>query len=379
MYNINTNEARLDDLLNRIAESLQLDKTRREKMETAYKAVSEWIEVDEGFFADVEFEIYPHGSVLVGTTVKPNNKEEFDLDFVMHIRMDLDKYDPEEVYRELRRRLEQHETYKQMLVPKNRVLRLNYAGDFHIDIMPGCQEFTFDPDRILVRDKKLKNSVSSNPRGFGRWFNAKANTVQEFLLEKAYAMQELPDEEPYHLKQPLKRGVQLIKRYRDIYFEKDPDNATASIILTTLSGQYYNGEGTIYETVNNIVTKMHNAAKAGIHAFSVSNPVNNDEDFADKWKQEPILFDSFLEFVADLKTAWENLKLEADITDSEQQLKNLFGDRTFSKALSEQQNYFSKAFGSSLGSTLINAQKDRYEGLRNLARKSKPYCKQWDI
>jgi hypothetical protein len=67
------------------------------------------------------------------------------------------------------------------------------------------------------------------------------------------------------------------------------------------------------------------------------------------------------------------------IGESEQQLKYLFGDRTFSKALSEQQNYFSKAFGSSVGSTLINAQKDRYEGLRNLAKKSKPYCKQWDI
>lgn len=379
MYNINSNEARLDDLLNRIAESLQLDKTRREKMVTAYKAVSEWIEADEGFFKDVEFEIYPHGSVLIGTTVKPTNKEEFDLDFVIHIRMDWDKYNPEEVYRELWRRLDEHETYKQMLMPKNRVIRLNYAGDFHIDIMPGCQEDIFDSDRILVRDKKLKDSVSSNPRGFGKWFNAKADTVQEFLLEKAYAMQELPEEEPYHLKKPLKRGVQLIKRYRDIYFEKDYDNATSSIILTTLAGEFYNGEGTIYETVNNVVAKMHQAAKVGIYAFNVSNPVNNDEDFTEKWKQEPILFDRFHEFVIDFKRTWENLKREADITDSEQQLKNLFGDLTFSKALSEQQNYFNKAFGSSVGSTLINTQKDKYEGLRNLAMKSKPYCKRWDI
>lgn len=373
--NIKSNEAKLDDLLNRMAENLQLDETRFKKMESAYKSVSDWIEEDEGFFKNVDFEIYPHGSALIGATVKPTEKEEFDLDFVIHIRMDWEKYDPEEVYNELKRRLEEHDTYKKMLQPKNRVIRLNYAGDFHMDIMPGCQEFVNDPDRILIRDKKLQGNKSSNPRGYGAWFNGKADTVKEFLLEKAYAMQELPEQEPYHLKKPLKRAVQLIKRYRNIYFEDDPEYATSSIILTTLAGQFYDGEGTIYETVNNIVSRMHRAAQSGINDFRVLNPVNPDEEFTDKWQHEPKLFDRFIDFVKDFKQTWEAIKRESEITESENELKTMFGTRTFAKALNEQSDYFAKAFSSDSAFIHTQPPKDELEGLRNLAVKSKPYYK----
>lgn len=375
MYNIRSNEARLDDLLNRMAENLQLDKKRFEKMETAYRAVSEWIENDEGFFKKVEFEIYPHGSALAGTTVKPTSKEEFDLDFVIHIRMDWGKYDPEQVYNELMRRLKAHDLYKELLEPKNRVLRLNYAGDFHMDIMPGCQEFVYEPNRILVRDKMLNGNVSSSPRGYGAWFNGKADTVKEFLLEKAYAMEDLPKQEPYHLKKPLKRAVQLIKRYRNIYFENDPDNATSSIILTTLAGQFYDGEGTIYETVNNVVNRMNEAAKYGVEGFKVYNPVNRDEEFTDKWQREPKLFDRFLDFIKDFKQTWEAIKRDSNIDESEYEFKTMFGERTFSKAFNEQREYFTKAFGTGAGFIHTPSGTDEYDGLRRLAAKSKPYRK----
>lgn len=375
MYNIKSNEARLDDLLNRMAESLQLGESRFKRMETAYTSVSEWIKSDNGFFKGVEFEIYPHGSVLAGTTVKPTEKEEFDLDFVIHIRMDWEKYDPEEVYNELKRRLEEHDTYKNMLQPKNRVLRLNYAGDFHMDIMPGCQEFANDPDRILIRDKKLKGNKSSSPRGYGAWFNGKADTVKEFLLEKAYAMEDLPEQEPYHLKKPLKRAVQLIKRYRNIYFENDPDNATSSIILTTLAGQFYDGEGTVYETVSNVVNRMDEAAKGGVEGFKVYNPVNRDEEFTDKWQRKPKLFNRFLDFVKDFKQTWEAIKRESDINESEDELKTMFGERTFSKAINEQREYFAKTFGTDTGFIHNQSVADEYDGLRRLAAKSKPYRK----
>lgn len=375
MYNINSNEAKLDDLLNRMAHNLQLDETRREKMISAYKAVSDWIDSDEGFFKDVNFEIYPHGSAKIGTTVKPRETEEFDLDFVIHIELDWEEHDPFEVYEELKRRLNEHGTYKQMLEPKNRVLRLNYAGDFHIDIMPGCQEFTADPNKIKIRDKKERNWVSSNPRGYAEWFEAKADTVEEFLLEKALSMEEIPDEEPYELKKPLKRAVQLIKRHRDIYFEKDVENSTASIILTTLAGIHYKGEGTIYETVNNIITKIHYSLGQGIDNFTVVNPVNTEEEFTNKWKESPILFNRFVEFIRDFKASWERLKRENGIDDSSDSMKVLFGTKTFDKAFSEQSDHFEKAVKNSSENRFVHTQTNEYEGLKDIAQKSKPFAK----
>lgn len=264
-----------------------------------------------------------------------------------------------------------------MVEVKNRVVRLNYSGDFHMDIMPGFQELHNDPDRILVRDRKLQNLVSSNPKGFAAWFTGKSETVREFLLEKAYAMVELPEEEPYHMKKPLKRAVQLIKRYKNTYFENDPENATASIILTTLAGQFYDGEGTIYDSVNNILARMESFARRGLNDFRVFNPVNPDEEFTDKWHTEPILLRRFLEFVVDFKEKWEALKREFNIEARIIELKSMFGENTISKAKIEQDAFFEKAFGAGLGSNFIPS-KPRYdekEGLRSLASQSKPYCK----
>lgn len=377
-FNLTTsNEARLDDLLNRIAESLQLDQTRRDKMETAYRAVAKWIEEDIGFFKNVDFEIYPHGSVLAGTTVRPLNGEEFDLDVVLHLIIDWEIYDPALVFDKLVHRLRDNDTYKPMVELKNRVVKLNYSGDFHMDIMPGFQESPSDTDRILVRDKKLQGLVSSNPKGFAAWFTGKSETVKEFLLEKAYAMADLPEEEPYHMKKPLKRAVQLIKRYKNTYFENDPKNATASIILTTLAGQFYDGEGTIYDSVNNILARMESFARKGISDFRVFNPVNPDEEFTDKWHSEPILLERFLEFVVDFKEKWEALKREFNIEERIIELKSMFGETTISKAQLEQDNFFEKAFGIGLGSNIISSkpQYDEREGLRSLASQSKPYCK----
>jgi hypothetical protein len=40
----------LDDLLARIAEQIQLDDTRKERMETAYRAIESLLNEDTGFF-----------------------------------------------------------------------------------------------------------------------------------------------------------------------------------------------------------------------------------------------------------------------------------------------------------------------------------------
>ena len=65
-----------EDILARIAQKLELDPTRREKMEQSYSAVSDWLDKDEGFFKNKNIDIYAHGSVRIYTTVKPLNDDE---------------------------------------------------------------------------------------------------------------------------------------------------------------------------------------------------------------------------------------------------------------------------------------------------------------
>jgi hypothetical protein len=60
-----------EELLARIAEALQLDETKKQRMESAYGSISSIVNDDQGFFKGLDIDVYPQGSVASGTTTKP--------------------------------------------------------------------------------------------------------------------------------------------------------------------------------------------------------------------------------------------------------------------------------------------------------------------
>lgn len=323
--------AQMDDFLDRMAQEIQLDKTRYLRMIEHYEAIKNWIESDEKFFKPFKYDVYPHGSVRILTTVKPFGREEFDLDIAIHLMTNWRLHTPEKIYNELKRRLNEHGTYKGMVELKNRCIRLNYAGDFHMDILPGVQESEDDINKLVVPDRKLGMWVSSNPRGYANWFLEKANMVKVSLLEKALRAENLPVDD-YNNKKPLQRAVQLIKRYRDIYFQENEEYRTSSIVLTTIAGLYYNGEDSIFDAVEAIVMRLQRETGLSTRRIKVLNPVNSEEDFTDKWEAEPQFYVEFKKFCNHLYQQWLQLKEKHDVLTESTILKGLFGDDLFIKA-----------------------------------------------
>ncbi|MBF6656955.1 nucleotidyltransferase domain-containing protein [Flavobacterium columnare] len=205
-----------EELLARIAQELQLDKTRLDRMESAYNAVSELLKKDDTFFKNLDIEIYAQGSKRIGTTVKPINEEDFDLDTVLHIYDLFSNHSPEKVYNELVRVIENDSYYKTICEKKNRCVRLDYKSDFHMDILPACMPSYYEKQKIAIPEKKLKEWSSGNPKGFADWFLNIANSVQkpmlrmysQVLLEANVESEPLPSE--LYEKTPLQRAVQLI-------------------------------------------------------------------------------------------------------------------------------------------------------------------------
>ncbi|MDV3950308.1 hypothetical protein CMT75_17475 [Elizabethkingia anophelis] len=332
----------LDDLLDRMAESLQLDKTRYGLMIQHYEAIKNWIEADELFFKPFKYELYPHGSVRIKTTVKPIGKDEFDLDIALHLKMQWSNHTPERIYSELKRRLSEHSVYKEKMVLKNRCIRLNYSGDFHMDILPGIQENEWDQDKLRIPDRLLGSWVSSNPRGYAKWFLNKSNTVKVSLLEKAFRAENLPSND-YEDKKPLQRAVQLIKRYRDIYFQDNDTFKTSSIVLTTIAGLNYNGEESIFMAVENIINHIRQHTFNDSTRIKVLNPVNPEEDFTDKWEKEPRYYQEFRAFCEHLYGQWQELKKDNGIISEGHILKGLFGDDLYARAQISQADVIEKA------------------------------------
>lgn len=336
-----------EELLARIAQELQLDKTRSERMEAAYKAVSELLEKDNDFFADLVIEVYAQGSKRIGTTVKPINNEDFDLDIILHIYDPYYRHTPEEIYNALTKSLENDSYYKEIMEKKKRCVRLNYKGDFHMDILPACMPDHFQRERIKIPEKALKSWSSGNPKGYATWFlgianKAKKTLLQEYshvLLKAQVETETLPVE--LYLKTPLQRAVQLLKRYRDVYFE-NKDLRISSIVLTTLAAEFYEGEESIFEALDKILYRIQNgyleAIKNG-HRFKIYNPVDPEEEFTDSWTTAHYV--SFYEFIADLYQKWQSLINSFETSNKE--YIQLFGEGVYKKTLNEQMVKFSRS------------------------------------
>jgi len=333
-----------EDILARIAEKLQLDNTRKARMESAYAALSQIIHEDQGFFKDLQIDIYAQGSVPIGTTVKPFRGDEFDLDIVIHIKSPYHLYTPAQIYDALLKKLENDGRYSHMVEKKRRCVRLNYEGDFHMDILPGCIIIITDEYNLKVPDRELREWTNTNPKGYIEWFLNISNQANGPVLEGYYKnlmqlraeIQDLP-EDNFYKKKPLQRGVQLIKRYRDIYFEQIPDFATSSIILTTLAANFYRGENGIFDTIENMLASIlsETANKRNIgQRLIVLNPLNSQEDFSEKWASEPELYKHFIAFVTDLYTKWQDLKKDFRLSAST--YEKIFGESIYKGAIKEQ-------------------------------------------
>jgi hypothetical protein len=117
----------------------------------------------------------------------------------------------------------------------------------------------------------------SNPEGYAKWFESRMNQMQQVILEKA----QVDDVPLFKRKTPLQRSVQLLKRHRDQMFKGNEDIKPISIIITTLAARAYAGETDVESAIRRILMQMGEFVNAGVPR--IPNPVDPDEDFADKW------------------------------------------------------------------------------------------------
>jgi hypothetical protein len=187
------------------------------------------------------------------------------------------------VYDLVAARLREHAVYRAILQPKNRCLRINYAGNFHLDIIPACPNGGM---AIKVPDRELAAWKTSNPVGYADWFFRRCQ-YRSRLLEKAMdaRVRPLPSNVPSERKYPLQRAVQLLKRHRDSFFDGNPD-AARSILLTTLAAEAYQGQESLTLTLDGIVDGIRGFIASAISIPQVPNPTNPEENFAAGWNTE---------------------------------------------------------------------------------------------
>lgn len=329
-------------LLDQICQQIEISDTQFQRAKGHYEAVGAWLsESNSPHLQSVE--IYPQGSIALGTAIKPISANEFDVDLVCHLPNIGHTSTSQAVKALIGARLKEHATYKGMLEEKQRCWRINYANEFHLDVTPSIINPHCHLGGELVPDKAMGQWKPTNPKGYINRFEQYAEisplyqAMKKFEAVAADSVEPLP--EPAISKPILKRIVQILKRHRDQKFVQSnrPELAPISVIITTLAGRAYEAcvKTKIYtdefDLIVSIVEAMPNfiqiEMRSGKPYYTIENETTAGENFADKWNEDPQRVGAFYEWHLDALSSIKNLLQLEGIDQFADNLSKKFGGK----------------------------------------------------
>lgn len=284
-------------LLEAFLKTIDISHSNYEKAEGRYISMGQWLEGNNSGIGQYRPDIYPQGSFALGTVVRPiSGKDDYDLDLVCELSISKNPINQHDLKKIVGNAVKGYALNNNMKPPKekNRCWQLVYAdgANFHMDILPAIPAQPQDGTKINIPDRDLQEWSDSNPRGYQNWFQERMNCMDATNIEKnrlvesgIYAkVDDIPD---YEVKTPLQQAIQILKRHRDIMFEKRPNEKPISIIITTLAAQAYSGESNIVDALLSVLYGMRENIEYKNGVAVVANPTNTKENFAEKWASEP--------------------------------------------------------------------------------------------
>jgi hypothetical protein len=327
----------LDDVLVRLCNILQLSSTQFSLAESHYHAICEWLGHEESELNQFDPDLYPQGSVALGTTVKPQTGDEYDVDLVCELNVDYRSVpQPVHLLDLIERRMRQSDRYRDRLERKKRCLRVNYEHDFHLDILPACPDPGSGSTCLVVPDREDVRWRASNPKGFVSWFKQQSalRPSVSFAQKAMDSAAPLPQPQTAEQKNALQLSVQLFKRWRDRHYADTPDLAPVSIVLTTLMGDHYYGEQSVSSNLAVSVQTILDSLPASGRLIVV-NPSHPQEELSERWK-DPAAYLAFVSGLKAFKKKLIDLATAEDLGRQSALLQELFGDSVTKAAFAEQ-------------------------------------------
>jgi hypothetical protein len=325
-------KTQFSDILEELGKTLDITETQYNAVVKSYEAVGNLLAKEDSFLAPYSPEILPQGSFMLGTMIKSvNDNDDLDIDLVCQLKGKNRDWTQKDLKHKVGDQIKTNGTYKEMLDEGRRCWVLNYsdAANYHMDILPSIVDSNYriilekvfsetelkDIDSLGIRitDNETGNYATetnhlewmkSNPFGYGRWFFQQAKTTKREIRFFADSITPVPKYKEG--KEPLQRVVQILKRHRDLMFNGD-ENKPISIIITTLAAKAYNKEEDIITALVNVVDNMQNyikerwSAEYGKNIKWIANPVNDEENFADKWPDHPQREKNFYKWMNDVQ------------------------------------------------------------------------------
>lgn len=340
-----TTHSNFDDLLVKTGFALDIPDHVYEDATFKYEDVGNWLGAEGSKLLPYEPDIFVQGSFRLGTVVRPiSEADEYDIDLVCLLNFKKERTTQKELKQLVGERLKLRNDLAKILTPSRRCWTLAYPVKesmprFHMDVLPTIPNLEAPPTGILLTDTELTHWQWSNPRAYAEWFHEKMKVV---FNEKRAALAEsiqasVEDVPEWQVKTPLQIVVQILKRHRDIDFQGRAEERPISIIITTLAARAYRNQSDVYDALTGIVEGIEaNWGKPGYVEYRngkwwVANPVDDGENFADKWNEYPERRKAFEEWVKKVKIDIDSAASKRTLDESIGSLSPILGKNTMVK------------------------------------------------
>jgi hypothetical protein len=304
----------LEDVVN-------LNQTRIDRLEAHVKAIQEFLQ-NSGYGAEI-IRFSPQGSWAHKTVIKPLSGREFDADLVMFLDRD-EEWLPKDYVNNLYSVFKGSDRYKDKVSRGTRCVALDYAGDFHLDVVPcivdGYYGLTFQ-----VCNRNEDEFELTAPEAYSAWLSEQNKWTGNDMLQ---------------------HSIRLLKYLRDIKTRF----SVKSILLTTLVGNCVNAWDESFQdqfypdlptSLKTLVGRLDDYLQANLEMPVVTNPVLSSETFNRHWDQDK--YENFRNCIHRYREWIDDAYEEPDRSESISKWRQVFGD-DFAKSEVIESATFSESF-----------------------------------
>ena len=161
-----------------LKESVNIDQTRLDQLEEHTNAIDDYL-TGHDVFEDLVIQTIPQGSWAHQTIIRPQDGKEFDADLLLELSSQ-PEWKPRDYLSALRRAFSDSDLYKDKVTRKNRCVRIVYAGDCHVDVVPFIRD-TDDPGIGNIVCWEDDSYEPTAPEAFTAWFDERNQAAGGYL------------------------------------------------------------------------------------------------------------------------------------------------------------------------------------------------------
>ncbi len=244
---------------------VNLRDSRIDQLDSRVAAVSTFLSKGDDVIAENFIELIAQGSYAQRTIINPvAANDEFDADVLLEMN-EVDGWDADDYVQRLYEVFRASTTYREMVSRRSRCVLINYANEFHMDVVPYLERH----DERFITNRITNQYERTNPEGFNAWLDEQ-NRIASGRLGKV---------------------IRLVKFIRDL----KNNFSVKSVILTILLGERIS-DAALWEnpdrykdvptTLLSLIEDLNEYLQANVHMPSIDDPSCPTENFNHRWNEE---------------------------------------------------------------------------------------------